>query len=414
MRAFGGTVAVAAVGLAAGAGCTEEAPSTAQEQAVASGDWIRPNCNGDALTPGGSPTAVQCNGPVTYSYEETWANPACGAPTCSAYNTCTSWDLNAAGDGAGYTVASSSELGATWIYTNTLYGTVGPLPEDVCPSGAADRRAALAATRPGMSAAAAAAFDVTWAVANQQVVSEGGDPQGNDWFQNVAFTCQLDIHNFPTPMTGAHPWCGCAVSVQPTCARTGGTYAATSLPLAIPDNASAGAVATVVAPAGIDLKTVRVSLNVSHPRRADLVVSLISPGGQTAVLSNRVAGNGYVEVGRDVSSAFTAGASAGGVWQLRVQDLVAGNVGTINQLVHLWKFEDDADRHLDRHAADELAPRRLHGAHPRSLSEPPLARTRRTRRPCVRLWVRQRSKVISTSMPARRASPERGPLRQRR
>ena len=42
-----------------------------------------------------------------------------------------------------------------------------------------------------------------------------------------------------------------------------------------------------------------------------------------------------------------------------------GDVGALNQLVHLWKFDDDADRRLDRAGAGRRAcPRERHRLSP--------------------------------------------------
>src|SRR5882724_12050691 len=111
------TVALSAFVVSACSSTDDDDETSKTAQAIAS-DWIHPACDTSALGPPlGDP--LLCNGPTTFTYREWWANPdACGAPTCLAYNSCTSWDLNTETDGLGYSVETWAENGPSNRYEN--------------------------------------------------------------------------------------------------------------------------------------------------------------------------------------------------------------------------------------------------------------------------------------------------------
>ena len=107
-------------------------------------------------------------------------------------------------------------------------------------------------------------------------------------------------------------------------------FASTDTPRAIPDNNSTGITSTIrVSEPGL-VQRLRVSVNISHTYRGDLVVTLIAPSGRQAILTNRAGGsaNDYVVDGLEVSG--VSGESIGGDWRLRVQDLAAQDTGRLN------------------------------------------------------------------------------------
>jgi subtilisin-like proprotein convertase family protein len=268
-----------------------------------------------------------------YSYQEKWTNPeACGAPTCARCNECTSWDLNSAGDGLGYTVATSLEDGGSGTFHCDWSSGCSNSWDEQCPVAATARRNALLAARPGISQQAGDGFTVPWDATIDGFSESGCGPfdQGcsQDWF----FHCTLHINNFPTPRTGTHPWCGCAELAQPECPRGDRTFTSTDVPKSIPDNNATGVISVLSVPAGLDVKAVRVNVNITHAFRGDLAISVIAPNGQTAVLANREGGaaQNFIATSRDISSSFSAGSPASGNWTLQVRDLAAANVGTIN------------------------------------------------------------------------------------
>jgi subtilisin-like proprotein convertase family protein len=111
---------------------------------------------------------------------------------------------------------------------------------------------------------------------------------------------------------------------------TNQTFAATGLPLAIPDNNATGITSPIAVTGNGTVASLALSLNITHTFRGDLVVTLISPGGTQFVVSNRAGGSAdNLVVTGQVVTAF-AGQTAAGTWQLKVQDLASADVGTLN------------------------------------------------------------------------------------
>jgi hypothetical protein len=111
-------------------------------------------------------------------------------------------------------------------------------------------------------------------------------------------------------------------------------YISTAVPLSIPDNNATGATASVnVSSPALRLKTVKADVSITHTWRGDLVIQVIAPNGQIATLSNREGGSAdnFVATGLDITSSFTAGLAAQGIWRLVVRDLAGGDVGTIDR-----------------------------------------------------------------------------------
>jgi Zn-dependent metalloprotease len=112
---------------------------------------------------------------------------------------------------------------------------------------------------------------------------------------------------------------------------TGQVFNSTDVPKSIPDNNTTGVTSVLNVPAGVSQTKVTVSVNISHTFRGDLEISLISPDNKTRVLSNRQGGSAdnFVLANSDVSSSFV-GSPGSGQWKLKVRDLAAIDVGTIN------------------------------------------------------------------------------------
>lgn len=112
---------------------------------------------------------------------------------------------------------------------------------------------------------------------------------------------------------------------------TGQTFNSTDVPKNIPDNNTTGVTSVLNVPAGLGLTKVSISLNINHTFRGDLEVSLISPDNKTRVLSNRAGGSAdnLVLTNQDVSASF-GGSPGSGQWKLKVRDLAAVDIGTIN------------------------------------------------------------------------------------
>jgi subtilisin-like proprotein convertase family protein len=130
-------------------------------------------------------------------------------------------------------------------------------------------------------------------------------------------------------------------SVQLTINSAGGggtvkTYsAAPALP--IPDNNVTGVTSTISVPASLGVSSVSVGVNVTHTYQGDLVITLIGPDGTAAILHNRTgAGTDNVVTTYSIATAAAqalsafSGKNTAGNWSLKVQDLAAQDVGTLN------------------------------------------------------------------------------------
>jgi len=116
---------------------------------------------------------------------------------------------------------------------------------------------------------------------------------------------------------------------------SGGTeraFTSTDAPRNIPDGNAAGVRSNLSVTTAGDIIAVKISASITHTFRGDLVIQLVAPNGQVATLSDRAGGSAdnFSVTDRDITSAFTAGASAAGTWQLFVRDLATGDVGRIN------------------------------------------------------------------------------------
>jgi serine protease len=108
------------------------------------------------------------------------------------------------------------------------------------------------------------------------------------------------------------------------------TFAATGLPVSIPDNSATGVRSTIAVNTTGTVATLNVSASITHTYRGDLVVTLISPSGSQYVLSNR-AGGSADNLAINTTVAAAVGAQAKGNWQLLVQDRARLDAGTLTK-----------------------------------------------------------------------------------
>jgi len=124
-------------------------------------------------------------------------------------------------------------------------------------------------------------------------------------------------------------------TVTVTVANGGGgclnnTFNATDVPRAIPDNNATGITSSIPVTGNGTVASLTLSLNITHPFRGDLVVTLTSPGGTSFIVSNRAGGSAdNIIINNQLIAAFN-GQTAAGTWRLRVQDLASIDVGTLN------------------------------------------------------------------------------------
>ena len=98
---------------------------------------------------------------------------------------------------------------------------------------------------------------------------------------------------------------------------------------AIPDGT--GSVAShIVLNSSMTIDKVLVDLNITHAQASDLVVTLVSPGGTTAVLVANPAGGTGTGIVFETSANNFWGEDSKGDWTLTVTDKVSGNTGTLN------------------------------------------------------------------------------------
>ncbi|MFK0289235.1 M4 family metallopeptidase [Streptomyces sp. NPDC090442] len=103
--------------------------------------------------------------------------------------------------------------------------------------------------------------------------------------------------------------------------------------VAIPDRGSAITSPITVSRGGQAPSALKVTVDISHAFRGDLVVDLLAPDGTAYRLKNASAWDSAA----DVRTTYTVNAStkaASGTWKLRVQDVYAGDAGTLNG----WKL----------------------------------------------------------------------------
>jgi subtilisin-like proprotein convertase family protein len=111
---------------------------------------------------------------------------------------------------------------------------------------------------------------------------------------------------------------------------TNQTFTSTDVPKAIPDNNATGITSNLAVNGNGAVATLSLSLNITHTFIGDLVVTLISPSGTSFIVSNRQGGSTHNLVITNRAITAFNGQTAAGNWRLKVQDLAAQDVGTLN------------------------------------------------------------------------------------
>ncbi len=120
-----------------------------------------------------------------------------------------------------------------------------------------------------------------------------------------------------------------AVAVQNGEGCLAGTFAAPSLPLAIPDAPLAGIVSTVVVDGAGRVGSLALSLDAVHPYQGDLRVALVAPDGSEQVVWNRHGGAADDLLFEHVALTAFDGLPAAGPWRLKVQDFALEDEGQL-------------------------------------------------------------------------------------
>jgi subtilisin-like proprotein convertase family protein len=106
------------------------------------------------------------------------------------------------------------------------------------------------------------------------------------------------------------------------------TVNSSDTPIAIPDNDPTGITSTINGSGGV-LRSLAVTVDLTHTYIGDLVITLTGPDGFSKILHNRAGGSAH-DIHQTYQVPEAVGHSAAGPWQLKVQDLAAVDTGTLN------------------------------------------------------------------------------------
>jgi vibriolysin len=182
---------------------------------------------------------------------------------------------------------------------------------------------------------------VTFTLPNGTTVEDTSAPYSATWDSTtVADGAGYTISAVATDNVGANSApASVTVSVANDVDCIGGTFTATDVPIAIPDNNATGITSNLNVAGTGNVGTLALSLNITHTWRGDLVVTLIAPSGTQYVVSNRAGGSAdNLILNGSVITAFN-GQAAAGQWKLKVQDRAGQDVGTLNS----WSLEIGGD-----------------------------------------------------------------------
>jgi subtilisin-like proprotein convertase family protein len=126
----------------------------------------------------------------------------------------------------------------------------------------------------------------------------------------------------------------------PAGARTCTTVASTGGAIPVPDRDTRSS--SISFASQLEIEEVNAYVNITHPYKGDLVVTLVSPSGTPVVLHDRTGGSGANIAGwydSQITPAESlyrfAGEASSGSWTLKVTDAVPVNTGTLNN----WSLE---------------------------------------------------------------------------
>ncbi|MEV8479304.1 M4 family metallopeptidase [Streptomyces sp. NPDC051173] len=109
----------------------------------------------------------------------------------------------------------------------------------------------------------------------------------------------------------------------------GGSVFENTTPVAIPDAGAAVTSPIVVTHSGNGSSGLKVDVNITHTYRGDLRIDLVAPDGKSWRLKDSDAWDSAADV-KETYTVDTSASSATGTWKLQVQDVYAGDSGTLN------------------------------------------------------------------------------------
>ena len=118
-----------------------------------------------------------------------------------------------------------------------------------------------------------------------------------------------------------------------------GTYAATDVPMPIPDNRTSGAKSFIDVGGFGNVGSIRLSVSITHTYIGDLKAVLTSPSGTRYQIHNRSGGSADNIVINGLELGVFSGQPANGQWKLKVTDLAGYDTGTIDS----WSLDITGD-----------------------------------------------------------------------
>ncbi|GHF13008.1 M4 family metallopeptidase [Streptomyces morookaense] len=109
----------------------------------------------------------------------------------------------------------------------------------------------------------------------------------------------------------------------------GGTVFENTTPVAIPDAGPAVTSPVTVTRTGNGPKALKATVNITHTYRGDLQIDLVAPNGKTWRLKSADMWDSAANV-KETYTVDASAVAAKGTWKLRVQDMYAGDTGTVN------------------------------------------------------------------------------------
>ncbi len=156
-------------------------------------------------------------------------------------------------------------------------------------------------------------------------------PTDTDWAANGAgFNFN---HKFGAGLINAAGAVNLAANWTALGPRTNIFSSQASLGLSIPDNNASGITREFdFSSSSLRVEHVTVTVNITHPYRGDLAITLTSPSGKTSRLAERHNDPGNNYSNWKFMSVHHWGESSAGIWTVKVADLSASDTGTLNSL----------------------------------------------------------------------------------
>lgn len=332
------------------------------EVGVSCGNAPPPTVTCDETLTTASGTIQSPNYPAAYgnNYNHTWCIvPAAGQPatlTFSAFDTESGYDFvtitNANGVQLSKTSGAVKPADATSTKIVVNFSTDASVTKTGfkatwTSSGVVNQAPTISLTAPangstvsGTVAVTASAADADGSVAKVTFTLPGGAtvvdttaPYSANWDTTTLANGSYSVSAVATDNMGAASAAASrtvTVSNGTTGTCVSGTFSATGLPLSIPDNNTTGITSNLAVTGAGTVASLTLSARITHTYQGDLVVKLVAPDGTIYTAFNRTGGSADNVVLTNVAVSAMNGKTAAGTWKLKVQDLAAADVGTLD------------------------------------------------------------------------------------